>query len=272
MAAPMSFTDRYRISPAEATDLTSFATDDDGGFEQKATQEATKALVDRMVELQELMYAEGKHSLMIVLQAMDAAGKDSVIRNVFGPVNAQGLNVASFKAPTPIELAHDYLWRVHAVTPRKGTITVFNRSHYEDVLVVRVRGLAPESVWSKRYDHINDFERLLNDEGTHILKFHLHISPEYQKRQFRERLEDPKKHWKFNPKDLDDRALWGEFQKAYEVALSRCSTSYAPWYVVPAERKWFRNHLITSVVVEFLESLDMKYPTPEFDPSSFVFD
>lgn len=272
MAPNMSFYDRFRIRHGSAVDLSAIPTDDDGNLDQKATQVATKKLVERIVELQELMYAEGKHSLLIVLQAMDAAGKDSVIRNVFGPVNAQGLNVVSFKAPSPIELAHDYLWRIHSVAPRKGTITLFNRSHYEDVLVVRVKNLVPEHRWSKRYEHINQFEQLLEDEGTHIVKFYLHISPEYQKLQFLQRLEDPKKQWKFNPKDLDDRALWPEFQRAYEAAMSKCSTDYSPWYVVPAEKKWFRNHLIASVIVDLLESLNMEYPRPDFDPSSIHID
>jgi PPK2 family polyphosphate:nucleotide phosphotransferase len=272
MASNMSFYDRFRIRQGSAVDLSAIPTDDDGNLDQRETQEATKNLIERIVALQELMFAEGKHSLLIVLQAMDAAGKDSVIRNVFGPVNAQGLNVASFKAPSAIELAHDYLWRIHSATPRKGTVTIFNRSHYEDVLVVRVKNLVSENKWSKRYEHINQFEKLLEDEGTHIVKFYLHISPEYQKKQFIQRLEDPKKQWKFNPKDLDDRALWPEFQQAYEAALSKCSTEFAPWYVVPAEKKWFRNYLIASVIVDLLESLKMEYPKPDFDPSSIHFD
>jgi PPK2 family polyphosphate:nucleotide phosphotransferase len=227
-------------------------------------------LTDRLEELQELLYAEGKHKVLIVLQAMDTGGKDGTIRHVFEGVNPAGVRVASFKKPTPQELAHDYLWRVHAQTPGNGQITIFNRSHYEDVLVVRVHGLVEEAVWSRRYDHINDFERLLADEGTTIRKFFLHISREEQAERLRARLDDPSKHWKFSLGDLAERERWDDYTAAYEEVLSRTSTPWAPWFVVPADRKWYRNLIVASVLVETLESLQMDYPPAEDDLGGVV--
>jgi PPK2 family polyphosphate:nucleotide phosphotransferase len=187
-----------------------------------------------------------------------------------GPVNPQGCRVTSFKVPTPEELSHDFLWRVHRAVPPKGMIGIFNRSHYEDVLVVRVRKLAPKAVWSKRYRHINAFERLLADGGVHIVKFFLHISPDEQLERLKARLEDPTKHWKANPKDFDERKYWGDYTAAYEDALSKCSTKHAPWFVIPANRKWFRNLAVSEILVETLESLDMKLPEAEFDVSKIA--
>jgi PPK2 family polyphosphate:nucleotide phosphotransferase len=203
-----------------------------------------------------------------VFQAMDAAGKDSTTRRVFGPVNPQGCRVIGFKAPSSLELAHDYLWRIHQHVPQRGMISVFNRSHYEDVLIVRVRGLVADEVWRKRYDHINDFERMLADEGVTILKFFLHISRDYQKRRLQRRLDKPDKHWKFNPADLVSRAQWDDYRRAYEDALGRCSAAHAPWYVVPAENRAFRDLLVAQVVVDALEGLDMRYPEPDYDPAA----
>jgi PPK2 family polyphosphate:nucleotide phosphotransferase len=230
----------------------------------EATEEL-KANVRRLQELQNVLYAEGKHSLLIVLQAMDAGGKDGTIRHVMGRLNPQGVHVASFKAPTRRELAHDFLWRIHQHTPGRGEIAVFNRSHYEDVLVVRVHNLVPESVWRARYDHINAFERLLADSGVTILKFYLHISKAEQKKRFQKRLRDPRKNWKFAHGDLRERKLWDNYMAAFEEALSRCSTHHAPWYIIPADKKWYRNLIVSRILVKALESLDMGYPPGEPD-------
>jgi PPK2 family polyphosphate:nucleotide phosphotransferase len=216
--------------------------------------------IARTAELQEVLYAEGKHALLIVLQAMDAGGKDGVIRNVMSGINPQGCHVTNFKAPTPEELSHDFLWRIHEHVPPKGYIGVFNRSHYEDVLIVRVHNLVPEAVWEKRYEHINNFEKLLADSGVTSLKFFLHISKEEQKERLEKRLEDKSKNWKFNPGDLKERARWDEYMAAYEDAINRCNTSWAPWHVIPANKKWYRNLVISERLVEVLESLEMKYP------------
>jgi PPK2 family polyphosphate:nucleotide phosphotransferase len=217
---------------------------------------------DRLRELQKVLWAEGKHALLIVLQAMDAGGKDGTIKHVFRGVNPQGCQVSSFKVPTEEELDHDFLWRVHKAVPRRGYIGIFNRSHYEDVLVVRVNELVPESVWQQRYEQINQFEKLLADTGTTILKFYLHISKEEQKERFEARLENPHKNWKFSMGDLTKREKWDDYRRAYEAALSLCSTPWAPWYVVPADHKWYRNLVVSSILIETLEKLDMHYPPP----------
>jgi PPK2 family polyphosphate:nucleotide phosphotransferase len=216
--------------------------------------------IARMAELQEVLYAEGRHALLIVLQAMDAGGKDGVIRNVMSGVNPQGCRVTSFKVPTPEELSHDFLWRIHEHVPPKGYIGLFNRSHYEDVLVVRVHGIVLEKIWRERYEHINNFEKLLADSGVTILKFFLHISKDEQKQRLEKRLEDKSKNWKFNPGDLKERARWDEYMEAYEDAINHCNSSWAPWHIVPANKKWYRNFVVSERIVEALESLDMKYP------------
>ncbi len=223
-------------------------------------KDATDVLLDRLGALQEDFYADGRRALLLVLQGRDASGKDGVIRVVSGAFNPSGVSVASFGPPNELELAHDFLWRVHAVTPRRGMITVFNRSHYEDVLVVRVRKLVDDAVWSGRYAHINAFESLLADSGVIIRKCMLHVSREEQGVRLRERLEDPKKNWKFRLGDLDDRALWDEYTDAYKDALSKCSTEHAPWFVVPADSKAQRNYLIARMLVETLEGVDLRYP------------
>lgn len=229
---------------------------------KKDGKEALQKLNAELETLQEQLYAEGKHRLLIVLQAMDTGGKDGAIRAVFEGVNPQGVKVASFKAPTPVELAHDYLWRVHQQTPGKGEMVIFNRSHYEDVLVVRVHNLVPEEVWSKRYQHIREFERLLADEGTTILKFYLHIDLKEQAERFLARVEDPTKQWKFNPGDLDERAHWDDYMKAYEDMLNQTSAAWAPWYIIPSNKKWYRNWLISKIIIKALKNLDMRYPAP----------
>jgi PPK2 family polyphosphate:nucleotide phosphotransferase len=237
----------------------------DGG--KKLGREYLRELTTRLTELQELLYAEGKNRILIVLQATDTGGKDGVIRHVFRTVNPQGVKVSSFKAPSDAELARDYLWRIHRETPARGEIRIFNRSHYEDVLVVRVRNLVPEEVWQQRYKHINDFERMLVEEGTTILKFYLHISRSEQAARLQHRLDDPAKHWKFSPADLEEREHWDAYQEAYEAMLSRTSTTWAPWYVVPANSKWYRNLVIARVLVDTLDRLGMRYPEPNFDPA-----
>ncbi len=264
----MSKCKQYRIEPGSQVSLRKRATEDDGGMDKQDGLAQFERLREKLDELQELMYAEGKHALLVVLQAMDAGGKDSTIRSVFSAMNPQGCKVVNFKAPNEVELRHDFLWRVHESTPSLGYIGVFNRSHYEDVLVPRVRGLVPEKQWRARYDHINNFEELLHDEGTTVVKFFLHISKEYQKQRLEGRLSKPSKHWKFDPADLAAREQWDEYQAAYEDAFRYCSTKHAPWYVIPAEKRWYRDFLVASVLVEALGSLDMQYPKPRFEPGT----
>ncbi|GAB4530339.1 MAG: polyphosphate kinase 2 family protein [Anaerolineae bacterium] len=260
--------DRYRVEPGARVDLSQWDPNDKSAFPvgKKEGRRQLLALNQRLEALQELLYAEHKHKVLIVLQGMDTAGKDGVIRHVFEGVNPQGVRVAGFKKPTPLELDHDFLWRVHQQAPSRGEIVIFNRSHYEDVLVVRVHNLVPQAIWSRRYEHINHFERLLADEGTTILKFFLHIDLTEQKARLQARLDEPDKHWKFNPADLEERKLWPEYMKAYEDAISQTSTDWAPWYIVPANRKWYRNLVVSTVIVETLEGLNMRYPEPGFDP------
>jgi PPK2 family polyphosphate:nucleotide phosphotransferase len=256
--------DRYRVKPGHAVKLDSWDPDDRGDFaDKKAGKQATKQLTNQLETLQELLYAEHKHKLLIVLQALDTGGKDGTIRHVFDGVNPQGVNVASFKVPTPEELSHDYLWRIHRRAPGQGEIVIFNRSHYEDVLVVRVHHLVPPAVWGRRFDHINAFERMLVDEGATILKFYLHISKDEQKERLLSRLHEPEKQWKFYRGDLAERQLWPDYMQAYEEMLSKTSTEWAPWYVVPANRKWYRNWLISTIIVNTLNGFQMSYPKPD---------
>jgi len=261
--------DRYRIKPHHKVDLSDYdpadksALDDD----KESGKERLGALNREIEALQELFYADGRFGMLIVLQGMDTSGKDGVIRQVFEGVNPQGVRVASFKAPSAAEMAHDYLWRIHKRAPAQGEMVIFNRSHYEDVLIVRVHGLVPEARWSRRYEQINAFEKMLSEESTVILKFFLHISPEEQKQRLEARLEDPSKHWKFNTDDLKERKYWPDYIKAYEDVLSKTSTKWAPWYIVPSDRKWYRNVVIGSVIADTLKSLDLRYPKPKFDPA-----
>jgi PPK2 family polyphosphate:nucleotide phosphotransferase len=204
-----------------------------------------------------------------VLQAMDTAGKDSSIRELTDGLNPQGCRVWNFKAPSTEERAHDFLWRLHHRAPKKGMIAIFNRSHYEDVLIAKVKGLAPAALIEKRYGHINDFERLLADHGTRIVKVMLHVSKDYQLGRLKRRLERPDKHWKFDPGDLTERARWDDYMRAYETAISRCSTEHAPWYIVPAERRWFRDLVLTQLLRETLEEMAPQYPAPTFDPADY---
>jgi len=237
-------------------------TDDFKGGKEEAVAK-TKKLNGKLDILQELLFAEHKNKVLVVLQAIDTGGKDGTIRRVFKGVNPAGVRVASFKAPTAEELDHDFLWRVHKQVPGKGEMVIFNRSHYEDVLIVRVHKIVPQEVWKKRFDQINEFERNLAENGTTILKFYLHIDLDEQKERLQARLDDPTKHWKFRLGDLQERKLWTNYIEAYEDVLSKTSTDYAPWYIVPANRKWFRDLLISSVLVDTLEGLKMKYPESE---------
>lgn len=260
----------YRVPVNGEFHLSSVATDDDQGMDKEDARERLSRNQKLMNEYQERLYAEGKQALLIVLQAKDTGGKDSTIRRVAGVLNPQGCHVTGFKAPTDEELAHDFLWRIHDHVPAKGQIGIFNRSHYEDVLVVRVHELAPPDLIERRYAHINDFERLLFDHGVRVVKVMLHISKEYQLKRLRRRLERPDKHWKFNPGDLDERKLWDDYMDSFEIALNRCSTEQAPWYVVPAEKRWFRDALVSEILVETLSDMDPRYPEPDFDLTRYT--
>lgn len=233
------------------------------GHDKERAVEELAAGLERLSDLQDRLWAQAKDAVLVVLQGIDAAGKDGTIRHVMGAFNPQGCPVTSFKVPTSIELAHDFLWRVHMRTPAKGEIGIFNRSHYEDVLVVRVHDLVPKSVWSKRYDQINEFEQRLSESGTTIVKFFLWISPEEQRERFQARYDDPRKHWKFSMGDLEERKRWDDYQKAFEAVLSKTSTKWAPWYVIPADRKWFRNLAVADILADTIEELKPRYPEPK---------
>jgi PPK2 family polyphosphate:nucleotide phosphotransferase len=249
--------------PGSRVKLADYDPDDTRGDEQESVKAEKEALEGRLEALQERLYAEGKHALLVVLQAMDGGGKDGTIRKVFDAVNPQGVRVVSFKQPSSEELAHDFLWRVHQQVPPKGYIGIFNRSHYEDVLVVRVNNLVPKRIWEKRYDQINHFEQSLAENGTRILKFFLHISKHEQKQRFQARLDEPEKHWKFSVGDLTVRQQWDDYMSAYEAVLSRCNTEYAPWHIVPANHKWYRNLVISRAIVNTLEDINPQYPAAE---------
>ena len=264
--------ERHRVKPGDKVDLSRLDPDDTGGFKGDKDQ-AAQVIADqtkRLDVLQELLYAEHRRKVLIVLQALDTGGKDGTIRHVFDGVNPQGVKVAAFGVPTLPELAHDYLWRVHQCMPGKGEIMIFNRSHYEDVLVVRVHNLVPPELWKRRYAQIIEFERMLAEEGTTILKFYLHISRDEQKRRLQERLDTPDKRWKFKSSDVKERQFWPEYMKAYQDVLNKTSTEWAPWYIVPANRKWYRNLVVGHVILNALEGLRMSYPQPEDDPTNVV--
>ena len=264
--------DRYRVEEGSRVTLADWDPADRSEFAgtKGEGEQAVTQLNKRLEELQEMLWADRRHRLLVVLQAMDTGGKDGTIRKVLEGVSPVGVRVASFKRPNDPELAHDYLWRVHPQVPGDGEIVVFNRSHYEDVLVVRVHDLVPQARWEKRYRHLVEFERLLTDEGTTIVKFFLHISKEEQRLRLQARLDDPTKHWKFALADLDERKHWDDYQRAYEDALSHTSTASAPWYVVPADRKWYRDLVVSSVLVDVLEKMELRYPPPEEGLSGVV--
>jgi len=256
------------IEPGTKVKLKDFDPGYTGEYDEKdkdKVKEEIEKLKEKMAKLQNLLYAENKHALLIVLQGMDACGKDGTIRTVMSGVNPQGCQVTSFKVPTEEEKEHDFLWRIHKALPAKGNIGIFNRSHYEDVLVVRVHNLVPPEVWKERYEMINDFEKTIAKNGTVILKFFLHISKEEQAERFRERVLDPSKNWKFSMGDLKEREYWNMYMEAFEDAITKTSTKWAPWYIVPSNKKWFRNLVISKTIVETLEGLNMKYPPPPKD-------
>jgi PPK2 family polyphosphate:nucleotide phosphotransferase len=259
----MNYHKEFRVKPGEKIRLKDFDPQFGAKHEKKKSAlRKIEKLKKRMDELQFDLYAENKRSLLICLQAPDAGGKDGVVRHVIGAMNPQGCRVASFKQPTPEELAHDFLWRIEHQTPRRGEVAIFNRSHYEDVLVVRVHSLVPKKVWSKRYEQINDLERRLAANNTHILKFFLHISKEEQLERFEQRLDDPARHWKISESDYSEREYWDDYQDAYQDAINKCTTDDAPWFVIPSDHKWFRNLAISHIIVETMEKLGMKVPAP----------
>ncbi|MBN1903245.1 polyphosphate kinase 2 family protein [Candidatus Sumerlaeota bacterium] len=265
---------RFRVKEDSKVNLDEWDPDDTRPFSDDKEQgrDRLQHLCSLLRDLQEVLYAERKHKVLIVLQGMDTAGKDGVIKSVFKEVNPQGLVIKSFGVPSEEELSRDYLWRIHKNAPEKGKITIFNRSHYEDVLVVRVNGLISHETWKKRYVQIRDFERTLHEEGATILKFFLHIDKKEQKERIQKRLDDPEKNWKFNPGDLKARALWREYMKAYEDAISNTSAPWAPWHIIPANNKWRRDLIVASLIADALDQLNMKYPKLDFDPKGVVID
>lgn len=266
------FFERCLVRPDSAFSLGERPTETLGIFDEPKVEAADLfyELRGQLSQLQKVLYAQGKHKVLVVIQAMDTGGKDGCVRKVFSRVDPQGIRVKSFKAPSENELAHDYLWRVHQEVPAKGEIAIFNRSHYEDIVAVGVKGLAPEEVWRRRYEHVVNFEQMLVDEGTTVLKFFLHISKDEQARRLQSRLDRPEKHWKFHPEDLADRARWDSFMGAYEEVLERTSTEAAPWFVIPADHKWYRNLCVSQILIRALEGLDLEYPKIDWDPSEVV--
>ena len=270
MSRPIALRDALRVKPGTRIRLEKLDAGATFGHDKASSVEATARQMARLRDLQDRMWAEAKHSVLVVLQGIDAAGKDGTIAKVMEAFNPQGCPVSSFKVPSVEERAHDYLWRVHKRTPGKGEVGIFNRSHYEDVLVVRVHDLVPKRVWSKRYDQINDFERMLADSGTTIVKFFLTIDREEQRKRFQERYDDPTKRWKFSLGDLDERKLWDSYQAAFDEALSKTSTPWAPWYVIPANRNWFRNLAVSTILADTMAGLKPAYPAPPDLPPNLV--
>ena len=260
----------HRIEPGTPVDLADIGTADTSAApgDKTTTKAATVPLVDRLAELQEVLWARRQERVLVVLQGIDTSGKGGTVSHVFDGVNPAGLKVTSFKAPSESELERDYLWRVHANVPAAGEIGVFDRSHYEDVLAVRVLGLVPEARWRRRFDHINAFEQMLADEGTTVVKLLLHISKDEQKARLEARLAEPQKHWKFQVGDLDARARWDDYQAAFADTVERTATDLAPWHVIPADKKWYRNWAVASILVETLEGMHLTWPVPEADLSS----
>ena len=264
----MKFRNRFIVKPGRKVRLDDFDPEDTLGFDDKlAAREGLERNVKRLADLQYRLFAEGRRSLLVVFQAMDAGGKDGAIRRVMSGLNPQSCRVTSFKKPSDEELSHDFLWRIHHAVPARGEIGIFNRSHYEDVLVVRVHDIVPPGVWGERYDDINRFEKILVRNNVIILKFFLHISKSEQKKRLMARMDDPDRNWKITPEDFEERKFWDDYVGAYEDAIRRCSTPHAPWFIIPANHKWFRDLAISNILVETLEGLDMKFPPPKFDLS-----
>jgi len=258
--------DKLRVRGSGQVRLRESAASQTHGWKEAEARAATQRLAAELGELQYKLHADGRHGVLVVLQAIDGGGKDSTIRHVFSAFNPQGCSVRAFKAPSPEELAHDYLWRVHAHVPARGEIGVFNRSHYEDVLIARVDSLVPRPVWQARYRHINEFERMLAESGIHVVKLFLHLSRAEQRRRFEVRMHDPRKQWKFEAQDLAKRAQWGAYRQAFGDMLGRCNTRHARWYVVPADHKWLRDLAVTQILYATLKSLRLRFPPPRFNP------
>jgi PPK2 family polyphosphate:nucleotide phosphotransferase len=270
MSHPTALRDALLVKPGSRIRLEKVDHQSTFGHEKATSVEATAGQMERLRDLQDRLWAEAKHSVLVVLQGIDAAGKDGTIAKVMEAFNPQGCPVSSFKVPTPEELAHDYLWRIHKRTPGKGEVGIFNRSHYEDVLVVRVHGFVPKSVWSKRYDQINDFERTLAAGGTTIVKFFLSIDKDEQRQRFQDRYDDPTKRWKFSLGDLEERKRWDDYQLAFDDMLSKTSTVWAPWYIIPANRNWFRNLAVSTILADTMADLKPAYPEPPDLPPNLV--
>jgi PPK2 family polyphosphate:nucleotide phosphotransferase len=267
-----NFTKEFRVKQGHKVNLPKYDADETLGWEKGAKMEASlQKTLEKMDNLQYRLAAEHKRSLLIVLQALDAGGKDGTIRHVMSGMNPQACKVTSFKVPTADEAAHDFLWRIHKAVPEHGEVGIFNRSHYEDVLVVRVHKLVPKEVWSQRYDQINDFESMLAQNGVRIIKFFLHISKDEQRKRFLVRLDDPTHQWKISEADFKERKFWGDYTAAYEHAIEKCSTDHAPWFIIPANKKWFRNLAVSHIVTETLEDMDPKFPKPTVDISRIKF-
>lgn len=263
--------ERYWVKPGAKVDFSKFSSNDKSLFQGANKSEFEpqfKELQDQLQDLQKILYAQNKHRILVVMQAMDTGGKDGCIKHVFSHIDPQGIHVRSFKKPSEEELSYDFLWRVHQKVPHRGQLVIFNRSHYEDIIAVRVKKLFPDDVWKRRQRHVVEFERMLAEEGTTIVKIFLHISKEEQKKRLEARLENPAKHWKFHPDDLADRALWNDFMGAYEDVISKTSTEFAPWYVVPADRKWYRNLCVARIMLDTLKGLKMSIPEIDWDPKA----
>ena len=256
------FVKDFQVAPGSSVHLRDFEPDYKGDYNKHRATKKVEELRQKMGDLQQRLFAERKRSLLIVLQALDAGGKDGVIKHVIGSMSPDGCRVANFKEPTQQELAHDFLWRIEAQTPAKGEVAIFNRSHYEDVLIVRVHNLVPKSTWSQRYEQINDFERRLISGGTKILKFFLHISKQEQLQRFEQRLDDPAKRWKISEADYSEREHWDNYQRAYEDVFAKCNTRDAPWFVIPSDHKWFRDLAVSEIVVSTMESMNFQVPQP----------
>lgn len=263
--------DKYLVKPNKQVDIHDFSPVDSSEFDGTKTdgQELLLTLNKELEHYQEMLWAERKRRMLIILAGVDTSGKDGTIRSVFNAVNPQGVNVAHFDVPTKIEMSRDYLWRIHRKVPADGEICIFNRSHYEEVLVVRVNKLKPKEIWSKRFRHIVEFERMLFDEGTVILKFLLNISKDEQKRRIEKRMINPDKKWKFDPADIEAREKWEEYMEAFNDVLNKTSTDFAPWYIIPSDKKWYRNIIISKIIVDKLKSMDIKYPKPKHDPDIY---
>jgi PPK2 family polyphosphate:nucleotide phosphotransferase len=257
-----------KVDPKSAFRLRKFSPGETRGISKRYAQKMLPKQVRKLADLHDLLYAEHKRALLIILQGMDASGKDGTIKHVMSGVNPQGCSVTSFKEPSKTDLDHDFLWRIHAAVPARGSIGIFNRSHYEDVLITRVHNLVPKAVWKTRYEQINAFEQILVENNVHIIKFFLHMSNEEQAKRFKERISEPHKNWKSSPADFREREYWDSYQAAYEDAIGRCSTKHAPWYIIPADHKWFRNFAVGEIIVQTMQSLKMSFPEGVPDAAS----